>query len=289
MDLEQIEKILAKIDSVPTLPVIAAKLASVLQDKKSSAQQVAQIIKNDQALTAKVLKLVNSAYYGFSQKISTIQHATTILGFNMLSSIALGVSIFDVLKSSDSKDIIDPEQFWKHSLGVAVCSRLLAEKIKSKESDTVFVAGLIHDIGKIIIEQYLKEEFIQIIKILKSKKCSISESEKEILGVDHTYIGSVVANFWQLPTTLVDSIKFHHSYNSALNQRSASLNTTAIVHFADILVKTQMFGFSGDKIIPNLIKEYWLVLNIKKEEVESIISKLPTELEKSLEIIDIIL
>ncbi|HOK41249.1 MAG TPA: HDOD domain-containing protein [bacterium] len=289
MDLEKIEKILARIDTVPTLSVVATKLATVLQDKKSSAQEVANIIKNDQALTSKVLKLVNSAYYGFSQKISTIRHATTILGFNMLTSIALSITIFDTLKLGKEKEIFNPEEFWKHSIGVAICSRLLAEKLLLKESETIFVAGLIHDIGKIIEEQYLREEFLQIIEILKQEKISILEAEKRVMGIDHTYIGSVVANSWQLPPILIDTIKFHHFYSPSLNSKPQHLISTAIVHFADILVKTQLFGFSGDNIIPSLIKEYWLALNIKKEEVENIIKQLPDELNKSLEMLDIIL
>lgn len=284
MDLEKIEKILNKIDAVPTLPVIAMQLSSALQSKKTSSKDVSEIIKNDQSLTAKILKLVNSSYYGFKQEITTIQRAITLLGFDMIASLSLSLKILDVVDISGESEYFKPEEFWKHCFGVAVASQLIAEKMKYKESETTFVAGLLHDIGKAIEISFMKEEFKEITKLLK-QGIPFIEAEKKVIGVDHTYIGGVVANSWNLPNDLISAIKFHHQYNKSLSINETALTITSIVHLADILVNTQMFGFSGDKTVPKLIKEFWIVLNIPKEDLESIIKILPKEFKKSLDLL----
>jgi putative nucleotidyltransferase with HDIG domain len=288
MDIKKIEKILNKIDAVPTLPIIATQLTNALQSKNSSSKEVAEIVKNDQALTVKVLKLVNSPFYGFSQKITTIQRAITLLGFDMISSLSLSISIFDVVHKNDNSKGFKPEEFWKHSLGVAITSQIIAESISFAESESVFVAGLLHDIGKVIEVYFMTEEFNEIVELLKKGEKYI-DAEKKVLGVDHTYIGGVVANTWNLPQELINPIKHHHQYNKSLSIHADCLTITAIVHLADILVKTQMFGFSGDNTIPELIKDYWLVLNIQKEKLEKIIAELPKEFDKVMHLLNIIL
>jgi len=210
------------IRDLPTLPVIAQKVMK-LADDDASAAKLAAIISSDQALSARVLRLANSAYYGYRARIGTIQHAMVVIGMNMLKQLSLSALVCATV-GQGGKDRV---QFWKHSFATAKASALIAKRAQIKEEDLCFMAGLLHDVGKMIIDMYFPDE-----------------SE-----LDHTEIGAWIAERWDLPPALVSAIAHHHS----LAVEHFSQPIVACVHAANICAKVALSA-EGSEVAPEILR-----------------------------------
>ncbi len=236
------QRILAKVDEIPPLPHVVIKALKALNDPKSSSSDVAKIISQDEGLTAKILKLANSAYYGFPRSIGTLSEAITILGYKTIKSIIYAAAAHGHLSGELKGYALDRGELWKHSLGVAVVSREVAKMVKYKDAEQAFVAGLLHDIGKIVLNQFVRFGFTLIMKKVEVEKVPFHEAEKDILGFDHTDIGGKIAEKWNLPKELVDSISHHHSPEKA----EVDLRLTSIVHVSDAICLMLGWGLGAD-------------------------------------------
>ena len=181
-----------------------------MQNPNASASDLSKIISNDIGLTARVLKLVNSSYYGFPKQISTIQQAITILGFTTIKGIILSASIFKMFSPKGNQPF-DYKKFWKHSLLVATASRILANKINIATKDDIFAAAFLHDIGKIIFAQYDWENYSKILKYENLSEEEYLKQEERLCGLNHCEIANMVAYSWNLPEIFCDIITYHHS------------------------------------------------------------------------------
>jgi putative nucleotidyltransferase with HDIG domain len=199
------------IKELPTLPIIYFKVNKVLHDTEASIQGVADIIEMDQAMSSKVLHIVNSAFYGFRSKISTISQAVMILGFNTVKNAIVSVSILDVFALKTKFQGFDVKNFWSHSIAVAVISKRLAQESRIAPPDDAFVAGLLHDMGKLIMIQYFKEEFGRVWEEMQKEGTTFYEAEKKVLPVDHAQIGAYLAQKWLFPEPLTYAISNHHA------------------------------------------------------------------------------
>jgi len=276
---------LNSIDNLPTLPTIASQLLDLLGDNNSSMMSIARIISADPSLTSKVLRIANSAYYGMRKKIDTIKLSLVILGIEEVTNIILSISLFKTFQSDTSSSSLDLEKFWEHSLATAHISRLLCRILRIRMHGEEFTAGLIHDIGKIIFEQYFFDDYCEINdKIIKEKLINY-KVEEDILGVNHMDVGAWLAEKWKLPSNLVESIRFHHF--PKLAEESPILS--AVVSLADKFVKQNEIGQSINFEEINLenaeawqiIKEYsprYLELDIEKtiESINKEIEKIPS-------------
>jgi putative nucleotidyltransferase with HDIG domain len=182
-----------------------------LQNNEASIKGIADIIEMDQAISSKVLHIVNSAFYGFRSRISSIPQAVMILGFNTVKNAIVSVSILDVFALKAKFQGFDVKNFWSHSIAVAVISKRLAEKSRIAPPEDAFVAGLLHDMGKLIMMQYFKEEFGQVWEALQKDGLTFYEAERKILPVDHAQIGAYLAQKWLFPEPLVYAISNHHA------------------------------------------------------------------------------
>ncbi len=236
------QRILAKVDEIPPLPHVVIKALKALNDPKSGSSDVAKIISQDEGLTAKILKLANSAYYGFPRSIGTLSEAITILGYKTIKSIIYAAAAHGHLSGELKGYALDRGELWKHSLGVAVVSREVAKMVKYKDAEQAFVAGLLHDIGKIVLNQFVRFGFTLIMKKVEVEKVPFHEAEKDILGFDHTDIGGKIAEKWNLPKELVDSISHHHSPEKA----EVDLRLTSIVHVSDAICLMLGWGLGAD-------------------------------------------
>ncbi len=266
----RIQRLVAKIDKLPTLPVAATKIVQVVNNPNTTARDVNQLISTDQALAAKVLKLVNSAYYGLSNKVASITQAVVILGFNTIKSLALSASVLDSFSSAELSTF-KREEFWKHSLGVGVGAKLIANLIKvpAKDQEEFFLAGLLHDMGKVVMDQYLHEEFSEVVGLTKDTGCAFLQAEREVLGgLTHADIGKLLAEKWNLPANLQEAIAFHHDPLQAKEGPH-----TVAVHFADILCKSKHIGFSGDYEISGISEQAVDSLKIPPEALEKLIAE----------------
>ena len=239
---EKIRRISQSLLGLTPLPTIIARIIGMIDDPRTTARDLGRLISTDQVLTTKVLKLANSAYYGMPKKIGTVELAVVILGFDALKDVALSVSLLNRFSSISNNENFDMSRFWEHSIACGIVSRMLAKKYAPKFKGEAFVAGLLHDIGKLIIIEYLKEEFKEIIGLVREKKIPFYQAEKMVLNVNHAEIGSWLAEKSNLPVTLIESIACHH------NPAEAESNSTlpVIVYFSNYLVKRFKYGFSGD-------------------------------------------
>ncbi len=275
---QAIRKTLETISTIPTLSIVIDKLAKLLENPRTSAEEVGKAITTDQALASKVLKLVNSAFYGFPGKIGTITHAVVILGFSTVKNIVLTASIFDAFaKHGNVRSGFDMEKFWLHSIGCGAASQAIAKHVGFKEKEECFIAGLIHDIGKIIQCHYFPEEFEAVFKNARSKGILFCESEKEVLGITHEEIGAIVARRWNLPENLQHVVNFHHNPLPA----HESYTMTAIVHIGDILVRAMDIGNGGDDKIPLVSGDVWKDLGFDNIALVPLFESIEDEFDKA--------
>jgi len=202
MSIPDLKKIIARIDDLPTLPRTVLKITELVNDPKSSAKDIARIITDDQVLTARLLKLVNSSFYGFPQRISTVNTAIVLLGFDAIRSLLLTTSVFDLFAGGNKKSRQEQEQFWDHSLGCAVGAKVIGNYLRHDKIEELFVAGLLHDIGKIVEMLYLPDEFASVVDAIKQHNILMLTAEEKILGYDHAEIGQLLANKWNLSIKL---------------------------------------------------------------------------------------
>ena len=232
MDEQQILKKLDGIKDIPTLPTIVLELNKLLRDPDTSIQTVCDTIEKDQAITLKILKLVNSAFYGFKSKISDLRNAVALLGYNAVRNAIVSLSVINSFPKRVTLMDFDISQFWKHSLAVAVSSKNIAQLSKKESPDNCFVGGLLHDTGKVIMAQYFPELFEVVWSTLQNNEISFYESEQKTLPIDHTKVGAHLANKWQLPQGLVDAIRWHHEFQPEIK----SANFVRNIYLANFIV-----------------------------------------------------
>ena len=211
MDAKTFFKTLDNVDDIPTLPSILMEVNRLMQDDEASIRNISAVLEKDQGMTTEILKLVNSSFYGFKSMIRDIPHAVVILGFNAVRNALMSVSIIKTFSGRQGAEGFDIVDFWRHGISVAVVSRFLAERTQLVQPDDCFVAGLLHDIGKLVLCQYFTPEFLKVWKAAQEKGISIYEAEKELLPVNHARVGGYLVEKWQFPASLVEAIRFHHS------------------------------------------------------------------------------
>jgi putative nucleotidyltransferase with HDIG domain len=194
------------------LPSVYYKVDKLLKDKKAAIDNVAHIIEIDPAMSTSILRLVNSAFYGQRAKSSSISHAVMVLGFNAVKNAIVSVAILDTLSVKDRGKSFNIAEFWRHSVSVAVLGKQLAQRSRLVSPDDAFIAGLLHDIGKIIMVKHFKEDLEKVWRMMQKTKCSFSDAEAEAASIDHVSIGAYLARKWQLPEQIIEAVAGHHYY-----------------------------------------------------------------------------
>jgi HD-like signal output (HDOD) protein len=214
---EKIRKKLESIRDLPTIPIVISEVLAAIDNPKMSAANLASIIERDQALTARVLRVANSPFYGFARRISTIDLAIVVMGFNTIKEIVLSLVIQRFFSKVKSK-LFDINSFWHYGVFCGSTSRHLARKLGYKLAGEAFVSGLMHDIGVLIIAEYFSEAFKQIkFKVMNDYR-SLIDAEMDLLNTNHCEIGGWIAEKWNLPPQIVQSIRNHHTHFSKFKQ-----------------------------------------------------------------------
>ena len=250
------EKILNSVENLPPMPNVILKIQRLLADPNSHVKQIVRYIEADQAIAAKVLKIANSPFYGMSGKVSSIQHAAVILGFKTLGEVTTIAGFSSLLGKKLPGYGYNSDELWRHSLAVAVASQIIAEKIKPELIYEALIAGLIHDIGKLILDPYVLEKREAFRNLIQVGDQTFLKAEKQILGFDHAQIASEVCNHWEFPEILTLSIKYHH-YPSRSNGNEMAF----ILHLADYIAVLSNAGYDIDE-----------VLDIEEEGTENLLS-----------------
>jgi len=257
---------LLAVKDLPTLPSVLDEVSKLVQDPASSTEQIAKVISKDQVLSAKVLKMVNSPIYGFPRRISTIQHALVLLGFNVIKGLIISTSVFDIM----AKNMIG---LWEHSLGCALACSSIAKIAGLKDPEEYSVAGLLHDLGKVVATVQLPELKKEIDVLLKEKELAYIEAEVEVMGFGHDRVNAWLADHWHLPLRLREALAWHHRPKSAQHYPDMA----AVVHIGDFLTRAFEVGSGGDDHISYLKPEALEILNLKLTDLEKVLDDLGQE------------
>ena len=278
MKSKNIDRIINSIAELPTLPTIYIKLSRILNVQNSSIRMISNIISEDLAVSAMVLKIVNSPLYGFNNKIGDMQRAIVILGLNEIKNLVLATSMYKTIKQLKSSSAFDIQEFWKHSIGCAISAKVLAETAYIKNPEDVFTGGLLHDIGKLIHATYLREEFEGVVANVVETGSQMFESEKKILGFDHTQTGSALARKWSLPRKTINMIANHHLSDTP----DTLTKEVAAVHIGNTLCISLRMGSGGEKRVPIVNQKAWKILDLKLSDLEYIMQRSTKLFEESI-------
>ena len=242
------KKVFSKIDELPTLPAVLPRLLNLMESEKSDASDVARAISHDPDLTSKVLKVANSAYYGFSREICSLDRAVPLLGLNMVRSLALSIGVMASLPKGDrNSHHLSHESLWVHSLAVATAVQELAKRT-GENAEHLFVVGLLHDMGEIVLDQFFNEEFGLALEAAgDGKNLSLYMAERKIIGMDHGEIGNMVLRRWKFPDVISGPISVHHQTEIPDGIHPKDV---ALLRVADTVSKTVGFGNPGSLVHP---------------------------------------
>ncbi len=255
-----IEKIISGVNNLPTLPTVYSALSEAVDNPLTSSEDLAKLIASDQASAFKILKVINSPFYGFRRRIDTISQGILYLGFNEVKNIISALSVINFF--SKNKLILDfnPVDFWAHSIGVGITTRIIGTTIGERNIENYFLAGIIHDIGKLVFFEFAPDDYKHVLEIVESENCFIKDAEAKVFGIDHTVAGQMLAEKWKMPQSIQDTIRQHH--NGFIPGEINKL--VAAVHIGDITARMLELGNPGDNLVPEPSNKAWEILGIPK-------------------------
>ncbi len=234
-------KKIEQIENLPTLPEVANKLLRIINDPMTTAQDVANLISRDLSLTSKVLRLSNSAFYGVPRTVATVHNAVVILGLKVINTMVFSITVVKMFPADGRHDLFPRKKFWSHSVAVAVLSKLLAlrmRKFSLFDPEECFCAGLIHDLGRIVMDQYLHDDFTKAVKIAMEEGIPLTDAEQRVFGFDHSDVGDWLTARWELPGDIRVPIVYHHRPQLAPEAKEIA----GVVHVADALAHAMDYG-----------------------------------------------
>jgi HD-like signal output (HDOD) protein len=269
----RVEQLVAGVPSLGSCASVLHEIESVLNDPQSTLSTVGEIIEKDPDLTARLLKLGNSSFYGFPTRIETVSETISLIGVQQvqdLIAVSTVVEIFDGVSS----DLVNMRSFWKHSLACGVAARLLAYARRVPKPDKFFILGLLHDLGRLVL--YLRDpaQARAVFAAFQQREQLLSEAEREVLGFDHTDLGAALLRVWNYPVNLISGVQFHHLPMAA----GAFQLEASVVHVADHLVNAMQLGSSGERIAPTLNDKAWERLNIPLDVLESVMNSVDDQI-----------
>jgi putative nucleotidyltransferase with HDIG domain len=269
---KEVQAITKKVTSLPTLPTIYTALCQVMENPHSTIPEVVEIVSGDKTTVSRILRLVNSAAYGLNRRVETVSQAVVLVGVQEVKNLVLASSVMKYFPEQSNLQMT-PEEFWEHSIAVGLATRMLGRAIGMTDVESLYVAGLLHDIGKLFFIANLQEEFGCALMRAREQQTPIGTAEKLVLGVDHAEAGAALADHWRLPEYLKLVIRHHHRLLPA----SPYKTTIALVHTADYWVRSLALGNPGDPFVPHPRKEAWQLLPVKAEMFEKLTDMLLRE------------
>jgi HD-like signal output (HDOD) protein len=252
---------------LPEMPSIVFELNEVISDPAASANDIAQVVDKSPSLTALLLKIVNSSFYGFPAQIDTISRAVAVIGTKEISSLAMGISTITLFKDIP-RDVLDMAAFIKHSLATGIIARIIAAHKNMPQTEQLFVSGLLHDLGRLIVYRYYPDIARRLLNQALTDKTQLFDIESGILGCNHVQLGKYLLQKWRLPLSLENNLYYHHEPSKADNQAQA-----AVVHVADLMVNALGIGSSGNHFVPPFDTEAWEHLDVSPSCFEAVITQ----------------
>ncbi len=250
--------------SLVSFPDIYFRIKEILKDKSSSAEDIAEIVSNDIDLSAKLLRIVNSPFYGFSTKIDSISRAISLIGIDELSTLALSVSAINFFQDIPA-ELIDMRTFWKHSISCAIFSKLLAGET-GLNTEKFFSAGLLHDAGRLIIFKNMPYASVQVLLEARTNMIPLVDAENTLMGFNHAEVGKCLFSVWDMPEELTDIIAHHHSAGKAAASKEA-----AVVQLADNLANAAAITEGGKFVLPGMLEDDWRKLDLPLDKLQKLV------------------
>jgi putative nucleotidyltransferase with HDIG domain len=252
-----VEHMVEDVSTIHSLPLFYSQLSEAIDHPRSSIGDIAKIISEDQGLTARILKLANSPLFGYFSKIDTITQAVTIIGVLQVRDLALALSVMDVFKGIP-EDLVNMEQFWKHSIATGLTSRVLATSQRESNLERFFVAGILHDIGRLVMYVRVPEICLELLEQSRATGSLLHRAERERFGFNHADVGGALLRRWKIPPRVAEPVATHHdSSKGDQYPREGS-----ILHFADLIAHALQIGNSGEIFVPELDHDVWERLQI---------------------------
>lgn len=232
------------IDFLPPIPVVMTELLKALGDEDTGMNDLAKIIARDPSMSMNVLKIANSAFYRLPYKVATVEHAVKMLGMKEITMICVACGAYRALLPSRNVQTFNYDDFWKHSVATGVIARKMCRELRIGEHNIAYFLGLLHDVGKIILDRFAHDIYAIVIQTTFDECVSMIEAEKRLIGESHDVIGGFVMEKWKLPEIFADSARYHHSVMESPEYNRVSVATVSL---ADQLARVRLFGFGGDK------------------------------------------
>ncbi len=276
------EKILKKYNELKTLPHVAIHLSQLISDSKTTVHDFEEVIKMDPTLVIRLLRLVNSPYYGLRQKVTSISEAVLFIGLKNLNNLVIVAALKEIFKKSLNKDAFSRTELWLHCASVGICSQMISEHIFGKKGDGAFLCGVLHDIGMIVEDQIEHELFIEACQAYKPGSKSFIQYEKEIIGTSHCEIGYLLSRKWKVPLEVQEGIKDHHNNKKQIAPESIA----GIVQFSEFIISKLNYR-AISKMTPSLSPYLTPYLRDNLDEFNAILKDLSNEMKKAKELYEI--
>ncbi len=274
MTAESLDVMIASIGDLPTLPVVLEQVTRSVNDPSSSAKDIAKIIKADQALASRLLRVSNSAFYGMTRRVAVVDEAVALVGLNALMGLVAKASVMEVMGKYKDR-LFDRRLFWMHAIGCGVGAKVLAAKAALPDPDVIFAAGLLHDVGKLVLDKWVHERFVEAIRLHAVGGLDFVVAETEALGYTHQDVGRALAHKWKLPDVLVAAIGRHHEPAAAGEHAAAA----SCVQVADAICHGLGLGDSLNQRLAPIERDAWTRLQLKPAEAGSLLPAIEGESE----------
>ena len=265
------------IEGVPSLGSYAGIIAEIethLNDPNSTLANLAEVIEKDPDLTARLLKLGNSSFFGFPNRLETVAEAISLIGIQQVQDLLLASCVVEIFHGI-SEDLANMESFWKHCLACGIGARTLAIVRQLPKAEKFFVAGLLHDLGRLVLFSRAPEKAMEVFTLYQDKRMLLREAEVTVLGFDHAQIGEEMMRVWQYPASLARAVGCHHSPMSA----GVCQLESSVVHLADYLVHAMQMGNSGERYVPPFNPKAWERLGLSTSILESVMKSIDDQIQ----------
>lgn len=267
-----LDALLKRAEGLITLPEIAIRVNRMVNDTRVSAPQIGQVIQQDPALTARLLKVANSPLYGFAAKIDTVSRAVTVLGTKEIRDLVLATSALKAFNIKPGVESLDA--LWSHNIYCAIAVRLLAEQCKQGQAESLFISGLLHDLGRLLFLSLLPDESQAVLRRISGRgELGLFQAEREVIGFDHAEAGGELIKRWSLPASLEETVRFHHEPARAEHFPLE----VALVHLADAVAHAAQSGADIEAYLPGIDAVVWERTGLELDDLEPIVRKVQAQ------------
>jgi HD-like signal output (HDOD) protein len=275
---ESLKKIVRALNGLPSLPDVVYRIMELVHDPDSTVPQIVETLLLDQAMTAKILRVANSPYYGFVREISTVTQAVAVLGKNDIADHVISSALCGFL-GTQGPGLFDRRALWEYSLACAQCTRVLL-RLSAQPNERAYICALLHDIGQLVIDEVFPQEHDRVLSLAQEEAWSIERAEREVLGVDHAFVGGMVALHWNFPPMLVDIIGNHHASADHLQPGSAEMQLRCLLDLSDRIVRSEGIGMNHDHTSCEIPEEMWFPLGLNASHHEKVANALGAAMGK---------